>query len=334
LNLFFFLWNKIETKIGILFAYALSLLSDRHLLIRMTVPCNIEEFLLPNKVDWLIKNVHDLDKLSKHNIPIDELWNGKLNESKLTQIDFLTYNSEIDVLIIKTGLNLIKHLTINPKHHFKIKNQFGYSLNEFNIEHLVHKWFNHLFKFTDQLKQTYENKLKLVKPQKFTWLVCAQIRLGGEYGSQFMQLNETNLFWNFIKTNLTSQRNNTDTVIFITADKDKIIKDARNQFNSSTKLIAFEENSFHINFWGDKTCASIGDLIVEWLLLGHCGAGVVSHSGFGLLGILNRQANINNFENNFYVYTNPIEIRKNFWNRNIYLEFYPYNHSFLYLEFN
>jgi len=323
---------------GILFAYAISLLSDRHLLINMTVPCNIENFLLPNKVNWL-KHVDGFDNLTRHQIPIENLWRGKMNESKLSQINFLSYHSQTEVLIVKRGLNLINHLTINPAHHFKIKSQLGYSLDEFKIEYLIHKWFNLLFKFSDQLKIKFEKKLKLLKPHQSTRLICAQIRIGGEYGLSFMLHNQTNIFWNFIKHNLTALSKHLPTTIFVTSDTLQVLKEVRTLLkfsNERTKIVTFEENSFHINFSKKykKKCQDIGDLIVEWLLLGHCSMGLVSHSGFGLVGILNRKNDKYEYENQFYVYTNPIQVKKNFWNRKANLDFYPFDYSFLYLEFN
>ena len=320
-----------------LFAYAISLLTDRHLLINMTVPCNIENFLLPNKVNWL-KQIDNFANLTKYRIPIENLWRGKINESKLSQINFLTYHSQIDVLIVNSGLNLIKHLTINPAHHSKITIQLGYTLDEFKNEFLIHKWFHFLFKFSDQLKIKLDKKIKILKPNQSTHLICAQIRIGGEYGLPFMSRNQTNIFWEFIKNNLTllSQQ---PTTIFVTSDTPQVIKEARKQFNSSNeinRLVAFEENSFHINFSNEnkKKCQDIGDLIVEWLLLGHCTMGLVSHSGFGLIGILNRENYKYDYENKFYIYSNPIQLEKNFWNRKSNLSFFPFNYSFLYLEFN
>ena len=46
-----------------MFAYAISLLSDRKLLVNVTTPCNLENFLQPNEINWLL-NVPNFDKIA------------------------------------------------------------------------------------------------------------------------------------------------------------------------------------------------------------------------------------------------------------------------------
>jgi hypothetical protein len=58
---------------------------------------------------------------------------------------------------------------------------------------------------------------------------------------------------------------------------------------------------------------------------------VISHSGFGILGVLNRK-NTECLKENFYVYTNPFNLKQNFWNRNN-LSFHKFSKSLLYLEY-
>jgi len=69
---------------------------------------------------------------------------------------------------------------------------------------------------------------------------------------------------------------------------------------------------------------------MDFNLLGNCDYAVVSHSGFGILGVIKRK--IKDFKN-IYVFTNPEQIKSKFWNRNN-LSFYSLDSSFLYLEFN
>lgn len=58
---------------------------------------------------------------------------------KLPSIDLTEYYKHIDIILIKTGFNLIKHLTLNKKHHEKIKS-IGCSIETFNIESLCFEW--------------------------------------------------------------------------------------------------------------------------------------------------------------------------------------------------
>lgn len=171
------------------------------------------------------------------------------------------------------------------------------------------------------------NKLKAkLKPNKFTKLICAQIRIGGEYGIGFMSNENTKDFWKFINDNF-FKRNNNNYKLFITSDKPYVIDEAYKQFDND-KLVAFRNNSFHINF--KDSCADFGNLIMDFSLLSLCDMGVISHSGFGFVGIMN-QENFNS--NNFYVFTNPVLIKKAYWDRRN-LSFYQFDKSFLYFEFD
>ncbi len=325
-----------------MFSYALSLLTGRMLLVNITEPCSLQNFLLLNKVNWL-RNVENFTNLTKHYIPIDHWWRGEIQSSKLSQINFLVYKNDTDVLVVSTGLSIIRHLTVNPAHHNKIVNQLGYPLDKFNIENLIHRWFYELFKLTEKVETKFKRKLYYLKPYQSDELICAQIRIGGDYGIQFMKENETKLFWNFIRNNLTLnhnkelEKNRVPIRLFVTSDSAKVIDDANKQMpDDQFEVIGFPKNSFHINFatQNKKKCQDIENLIVEWLLLGNCTMGVISHSGFGFIGILNRDLSKLNMSQ-FYVFTNPQRLKEKFWRRELHQrDFYQFSYSFLYLEFN
>jgi hypothetical protein len=59
--------------------------------------------------------------------------------------------------------------------------------------------------------------------------------------------------------------------------------------------------------------------------------GLVSQSGFGLNGILNRQNIDEIMLDNFYVFTNPNNVKYDFAKRDG-LKFMPFNISLLYLD--
>lgn len=312
---------------GMLTAYAISLLTNRKFIIqnKMTRNCLLETFQLPNEINWL--NKQQIKKLSKHQIPDD--FNGDLENNNFIRRNFIEYHNTTDILYIRTGMNLIKHLTINNKHHSKIK-QLGYSLDNFNIESQLYDWYFKLFKLNSELQSKYDTLVKQMKPNNITKLICAQIRIGEAGNFKFMERKDTKLYWNFMRTKFINNLN-FDYKIFITSDHSDVIAEAYNEFGND-KVIGFMNHSFHMNHLRrtNKKCNDIGDLILEFNLLANCDYAVVSHSGFGILGVINRK--IKNF-NNIYVYTNPNEIKSKFWNRNN-LSFYSLDKSFLYLEFN
>jgi hypothetical protein len=302
------------------------LITDRILVINVTVPCKLSNFLIPNEIKWL-QDIPNLNNLSKLMIPIN--WRGKVIDSGFSKINFLNYTQ--DIIVIKTGMQLIKHLTINNNHQIKLK-QLGFKIDDFNIEHLIYNWYNRLFKFEENMDKRYNKLIKQLKPSVDTKLICAQIRIGNEFGIPFMKREETKKFWNFIKNQFINK--NKEYKLFITSDHSDVIDEAFRVFNKTDKLIAFKENSFHITLFDHKKkkCDQVADLLFDFNILGdHCDMGVVSHSGFGMIGILNRK-NQNDL-NNFYVYTNPANLKSEYWNRNN-LDFVQYNNSLLYLEFN
>ena len=311
-----------------MFAYAISLLSDRKLLVNVTTPCNLENFLQPNEINWLL-NVPNFDNLTRKILPLD--WRGEMNESGLRRINFLNYESKTDIIVVKTGLNLIKHLTVNKKHHEKL-NQLGYSIDNFNIEYLVEKWYKKLFKFSPALELKYNQLLKDLKPNDNTKLICAQIRIGGEYGLKFMPRNNTKYFWDLIKDKFININTQYDYRLFITSDYPDVIDEALEEFGHD-KIIGFRNNSFHINWFKDKkkSCNDIGNLILDFSILSQCDMGVISHSGYGFIGIMNREDKTS--LDHFYVYTNPDIMKFKFWSR-INLKFIKFSNSLLYLEFN
>jgi hypothetical protein len=112
--------------------YAISLLTDRKFIIKneLAKNCFIQNFLLPNKINWNQEISDIYNNLTRNHIEFS--WYGKIKESHFSQINFLEYFQDVDILTATTGMQLIKHLTINKHHHSKIKN-LGYSLNDFKI---------------------------------------------------------------------------------------------------------------------------------------------------------------------------------------------------------
>jgi len=222
-------------------------------------------------------------------------------------------------------MQLIKHLTINKKHHKRIK-ELGYSLENFNLEYLIDKWYTKLFKFNSKLNNEYEKYLKILKPTNETKLICAQIRL-----FRYTERKNVPLFWQFIKEQFLKKNLNdsTDYKVFITSDRPDVVDESFKIFGGHA--VGRKANSFHLNYMsgqGDK-CESIMKLVFDFKALGECDMAVVSHSGFGMVGVLNR-ANKN--YTNFYVLSNPGEMAKQFWNR-LNLSFVNFEPSLFYLEF-
>jgi hypothetical protein len=278
--------------------YAISLLTDRTFIIKneLSKNCFLQKFLLPNEINWL-NNVTDIyNNLTRNYIEFS--WYGKIKDSHFSQINFLEYYEDTDILTASTGMQLIKHLTINKNHHEKIK-QLGYSLNEFTIENMIDKWYNKLFKLNNNLDKNLNEIISRVNNSRF---ICAQIRIGGEMGIPFVPRSNTKLFWNFIRTNFLANNSIKDFKLFVTSDFADVVDEAYNEFGANN-VIGFKNNSFHIHFASNlnKTCDDVGKIILDFSILSKCEYGIVSLSGFGMFGYINRKDK--NYKN-LYVYNN------------------------------
>jgi len=276
--------------------YAISLLTDRTFLIRneLSKNCFIQNFLLPNEINWLHIVQDPYKNLTKASIEFN--WSGKIKESKFSQINFLEYHENADILTASSGMQLIKHLTVNKNHHAKLE-QLGYSLDEFTIENVINKWYNKLFKLNNHLNKKLNEVISKVKNNRF---ICAQIRIGGQMGIPFVPRSNTKLFWNFIRTNFLANNSITNFKLFVTSDFADVIDEAYNEFGANN-VIGFRNHSFHIHFATslNRTCDDVGQVILDFNILSKCQYGVVSSSGFGLFGYINRE---NKNYKNFYVY--------------------------------
>lgn len=302
--------------LGIITTYAISLLTDRQLLIKIDKPCKIENYLYPNEINW-VYNSTAIKHLTKYELNID------YNKNILLNINVLDFKKDFDLIIVRTGANFVRYLALNSKYHQKIQ-QLGYTIDNFNLETQFYNWYKKLFKFNNNLEIKYRNLLNITSNKK---LICAQVRLGGGRDRTFVPKNSPRLYWDLIKNKFLF--NLTDYKLFITTDSKEVIDEANKEFDSN-KVIAFKQSSYHIDFvlFPFKTarqCNQMSDLFLDFYFLGQCHMGVVSHSGFGLLGILNRK-NLNEIYDNFYVYTD-------FWNKSQTLDFHRFNTSILYLGY-
>lgn len=313
---------------GIMTTYALSLLTNRTFLIKMNKPCQLEKYLQPNEINWSAK-------ISRNKLTTRKLfiyWNWNYVREKFLKTNFLNYNKDKELIVVRTGFNLVKYLTYNKKHHKRIRD-LGYDVAEFNLEYQFNKWYKKLFKFNSDLEALKSNLVKQAKPTNRTKLVCAQIRLGsGGIDLEFASRNSSKSFWKFIHSNFISKLNTNDYKLFITTDTASVYKESVKEFGKE-KIVSLSEKTFHFEFdtYKNRTyeCDWLSRVFVDFNFLSLCDMGVVSHSGFGMCGIINREDK--NFSN-FYVYTNPNLIKKSFFQRKN-LSFYKFDTSLLYLEF-
>lgn len=311
---------------GIFTTYALSILTDRKLLVKIEKPCKFENAISPNEIDWRI------DPSLNRQMTVYYYfihWDYAYLKKHFFTVDFTNFQPEFDLIVIRTGLELLRHLTVNPNHHAKIR-QAGYEVDKFNFETLLETWFKKLFKYNDYLESRYNELLKLARPTKHTKLVCAQVRIGGGKDFNFLSLNNTKNYWSFIREKFLTNLN--DYKLFVTSDSKQVIDEAYGEFGEE-HLLGFKNHSTHIDMVNstknDDQCKQISELYLDFRMLSQCHMGVVSQSNFGIFGIMNRKEK--DYEKNFYIYSNIDNMSKQFWNRND-LVFLPFNATYIYLE--
>lgn len=306
--------------------YAISLLTNRHFVINLSKPCQLENIFEPNVIDWKLKTIPDYNDLSKHYLNID---NFNFVKNSFMGINFINYYFYTDVIVVTTGLNLIQHLSINIKHHERLK-QLGFEINKFNLESQFNNWYKKVFKLNKIYQNQFQNMLKIAKPNVQSHLICAQIRIGANGDLEFTNRNNTKFYWNFIRDKFLSDVNKSKNYkLFITTDVEDVIDEAIKEFGVD-RVVAFRNRSIHLELARSTDCKKFSGVFLDFNLLGECDEGIISHSGFGFFGILNRQ-NINEIRKKFYVYTNPDDLIKNFGKRNN-LSFIPFESDLLYLE--
>ena len=308
----------------------MGLLMDRKLIIKMQKPCDLENYLIPNEIDWSFDHIPNYQNLSKDSLYI--FYKASFVRNDLKNINFLNFKNNTNAILYRDGLNLIKHLTLNRNHHEKIKS-LGYSMKTFNIENMFFDIYKKLFKFNENLSNLFNETMKKAKRNRNSKLVCAQIRISEGGDLKFTERENSKKYWEFIKNNLTHQLN--EYKLFITTDTPDVIDEANKVFGKE-KVIAFKQRSFHISRKYGRTknlneteCDRIAEIYLDFYMLGQCDMGVVSHSGFGLMGILNRKE-IKDLKN-FYVFTNPENLKKEIRNNLYFLQF---DASILYTEFD
>ena len=188
--------------------------------------------------------------------------------------------------------------------------------------HQVHKWYNQLFKLPERLQARYQEFLREAKPNEDTGLICAQIRVGSKTGKNnqdlfFMARNQTSVYWDLIKTEFIQKLYEKGNYkIFVTSDREDVKEEAVQLFGQH-KVIATRNSSMHfgidISQSNDPRCPNLENVLYDFNLLSNCDAAAVSHSGFGIMAMLNRP----DPNKNFFIYSleDQTILKNSYWDR-------------------
>jgi hypothetical protein len=262
---------------GIMSAYAISLLTDRYLLIYHVKPCLLDHFFEPS-IYFINATIND-DQASK-------MWYLN-NEDFRKSLSYLNaFNLTSKYITIRNNLEWIEPLSKNKIYKEKIK-ELGYTERNFKIQFLFKNWYSEIFKLNKRLNEKYLKFLKKAKPSNKTKLICAQVRVGDAGGTQFMKRENLIIYWNYIRTNFI--KNLTDYRIFLTTDTQDIVSEAIKEFGN--ELVNTNEGPInHLDRFSklELNDEKLDKTFLDFHSLQNCNMAIISESGFGKLGIFNR----------------------------------------------
>ena len=279
---------------GILSSYAFALITDRSLTIKLTKGCNLREILDPNEVDW---NYEKTENKNLSETSINMGYNFGYSEKFKTDISMFTNLKNIDLIRVRGPMMFANGLKDNQNLTEKIKS-LGYEPSKFHTAFQIHKWYSKLFKMNKKMKEKYDFYLKKMKPSSDTKLICIQIRKS-DPGDKETDVFPESRFFDFVNSTFLNTSDTHKYTIFVASSKDYVKIDAQRYFKDN-RVVYVDNSSFHIDVNANE-CDQIENVLLEFNLMQNCDIGVVSHSGFGMLALLNRPDPFKDF----YVFTKP-----------------------------
>jgi hypothetical protein len=187
-------------------------------------------------------------------------------------------------------------------------NQIGFNEDSFRFEYLIYPVYQKLFKLRNETQIKVNNFINKIRNNSID-LICAQIRIGDHDGTRPLPYNHIYKYFNLIKQKLIFETlEEKDYRVYITSDRDSVLMEALNYFGGD-KVVNIELDGSYIqgihldkdkSSKSDYNCYQYEAPIVSFHLLQFCDKIVVSQSGFGILGALNRD---NDPFREFYIYT-------------------------------
>ncbi|KAL3852989.1 hypothetical protein ACJMK2_016586 [Sinanodonta woodiana] len=244
---------------GIVTSYLLSVISNRTFGINITFPCQLNQLLIPNLVNWdftLRKNdlfsVYDLDYIGNH-VEIQE---------NIENVDF-SQNKE-SVIYVRINQDWIDQL----RKHIVLRTKVPLMESELYSDVIRIIYFA-LFKPSNKLRANIEHFIKNNVADKK--LACFHARTGVGENTRY-NIDEFESVWSF----LSEFNNSGEYKIFVTSDNKYITKLAGSRFGSN--LVKIDHEATHIDM--DGSCDGFLAALSDHGILMRCDALVLTASGF------------------------------------------------------
>ncbi|RNA02078.1 hypothetical protein BpHYR1_038632 [Brachionus plicatilis] len=267
---------------GILSTYAISMILDRKFTIKMTRNCDLKKIMEPNEINWDYEQVPQ--KIGSKEINIG--WDRSYYDTFKKDISLFTKKKNTPLIKVKAKIQFANVLRENQNLKPKIES-LGYKVDQFHIVYSLHKWYNQLFKLNKESQKKYEWYMGRLKPNKKTKLICVQIRTGDPDLAERRDYYTRKEYWRFINKKFLNSKNSGSYKIFVTSDYERVKEEAQSYFPNN-EVIYNKNSSFHIEKQGDNDCGGFESVVFDFHIMQNCDIGVISHSGYGLLALLNR----------------------------------------------
>ncbi|PVD24972.1 hypothetical protein C0Q70_15468 [Pomacea canaliculata] len=156
---------------GIVVTYLIALMMNRKFRIDMPRPCDLQFFLVPNEVDWLMRpgetkghSIKEIEAIDGHGLNfVDKL---------LKKGDLSIPEMDADYVVITANMDSVNELKKHP-----LAKTVPLLSNETSVPEIYRKSLGKLFTLSSGLRKTLDVAMESRSPD--TKLVCAQVRMGG-----------------------------------------------------------------------------------------------------------------------------------------------------------
>ena len=282
---------------GIVSTYIWSLVTKREFSLDIQYPCKLRKLVEPHEILWNT-SIPCYDYQSREKI----INSGKKfsissvfkisNRNFLFSIQYLNlkeFYSNVNLLVMYINHDYIKPMSENKYLRNRLV-QLGFEENieRFKMPFIFRTVYNRLFKLTKELQEKFDNFKAKAKPNANDKLFCVQVRIGGarpfvDNDKQFTERENSLLFWEFVRKNLT--KNESNYKLFITSDTESVVHEALHEFGNET-VVYIDGLYTHIDKEPDldDNCDRVEKTILDLHAFQLCDKVVISRGGFGLTG--------------------------------------------------
>ncbi|CAF1338308.1 unnamed protein product [Rotaria sordida] len=278
---------------GIISAYILALLTDRHFMIDMNYPCDILKVVEPNFVNWTYVKHNKSKNRTRLYINTMPSWQKAYRNNISNMIksnDFVKVWSSYDDIFISANSDYMTPALHNIYMLNKTQQLLGQMpISQATTQIFVAFLFELLFKPSIAVRNRVDS---ILINSRHRHLICLHIRIGKNPTNPLdvaftARENTTKSMIDFVDNYLL---NKSSSLIFVTSDSSQAVSDILRHYpNSSMSIVG---PILHIDRFDRRSptiCDGFVKVIADFYLLGECQTLLLSTSGFSSWANLRRE---------------------------------------------